>query len=261
MNNTESWNVMLRSKDVDVRLDTLQRAGTLKGIFPEVEAMVGFGGGNQGHKDLWAHTKQVVKQAKPVTEVRWAALFHDVGKVESFSKESGKVTFHQHEYVSARLFKKAMARTGILKGDFRDKVYALIRGLALVEGYSSEWTDSAVRRTYKELGEYFHDTLLLARADVTSKHAYKREKVQLLVHELEERAVKLAEADAVVPPLPKGIGKAIMAEFGVPPSKQLGDIKQALETRIKVGALEGHKGSAYYIDHLNNHRVIFGLPV
>lgn len=256
----EDWTGVLTSKNPDVRLEKLRESGALEADFPEVAAMVGFGGHGQGHKDLWDHTKKVVKQAKNVPEVRWAALWHDVGKVVSFNDE-GKITFHQHEYASARLFGEAMARTRMLQGEFKNTVYALIRGLAFVEGYSHEWTDSAVRRTYKELGPHFTNTLLLARADVTSKHAHKRERVQRLVHELEQRALKIAEADAVVPPLPTGIGKDIMAKFGVPPSKQLGDIKQALEARIKAGALEGHKDSAYYIDYLNKHRVIFGLPV
>ena len=45
--------------------------------------MVGFGDGEWRHKDVWKHTKQVVRQAVPRLEVRWASLFHDIGKVKT----------------------------------------------------------------------------------------------------------------------------------------------------------------------------------
>jgi poly(A) polymerase len=259
--NTQDWTDLLVSRNADELLEVIQRSGVLGEVFPEVQAMVGFGGHGQGHKDLWDHTKKVVKQAKAVPEVRWAALFHDVGKVESFSKESGKVTFHRHEYVSARMFRQAMRRTGLLGGDFRDRVHTLIRNLALVEGYSEEWTDSAVRRLNRDLGETLEQTLLLARADVTSKHAHKRERVQRLMHELGERARAIAEADAKLPPLPKGLGQALMVEFGIPPSKKLGEIRAALAALVESGELEGQRAVDYYVDFLKKHREDFGLPV
>jgi poly(A) polymerase len=259
--NTEFWTDILTSKNVDIQLDDLQKAGVIKAIFPEVEAMVGFGGEDQGHKDLWDHTKKVVQQAKAVPEIRWAALFHDVGKVEAFSRENGKITFHQHEFVSARLFRQAMRRTRLLQGNLLDNVNTLIKNLALVEGYSSEWTDSAVRRLNKELGDSRDYTLLLARADVTSKHAHKRARIQQLMHELGERAEKIAKADAVVPPLPKGLGTALMDTFGLSPSKKLGDVREALEAAVLSGKLEAHKDIDYYIDYLKNHPADFGLPV
>lgn len=257
---TDFWTTTLMRGDVDKALEDLHKSGALKTTFPEVTAMVGFGGGDQGHKDLWDHTKKVVKQAKAIPEVRWAALFHDVGKVQAFSTEAGKITFHQHEFVSAKLFRQAMKRTGLLKGDFRNRVNDLIRNLSLVEGYSSEWTDSAIRRLNRDLGETLKHTLLLARADVTSKHAHKREKVHRLVHELEQRCLEVAQADAVVPPLPKGLGQAILATFSIPPSKKIGEIREALEALVEAGSLEGHKDSGYYIDYLVNSPGDFGLP-
>ena len=257
--NTEDWNAVLRSTDVDTRLEALQQAGTLKGVFPEVSAMVGFGGGDQGHKDLWNHTKRVVKQTKPITLLRWAALFHDVGKPVSFSKEHGKVTFHQHEAASVRLFDKAMRRTGLLKGDARKRVRTIIYNLGLAEAYTSEWTDSAVRRLYKELGDTFHDTLLLSRADVTTKHDHKREAIHRSIHELEQRAEALAIEDAKLPPLPKGLGEAIISTFGIPPSKQVGDLMKVLKAQVEAEKLEPHQEHSYYVKFLLEHRDEFGL--
>lgn len=255
----QAWTAILTSRRPDLGLDSLQESGLLKEVFPEVQAIVGFGGGSQGHKDLWAHTKQVVRQAKNTPEIRWAALFHDVGKPVSFSREKGKVTFHQHEYASAKLFRQAMRRTQILDKPTVGKAHALIRGLALLEGYSSEWTDSAVRRLSRELGEHFEDTLLLARADVTTKHAYKREAYHRSLHELRERALELAAEDALVPPLPTGVGVAIMEAFDLKPSRKVGELKAVLEAAIEAGELEPHQGEGYYIAYLRARRGNFDV--
>src|SRR5690242_21203419 len=55
-------------------------------------SMVGFGDGEWRHKDVWKHTKQVVRQAVPQLEVRWASLFHDIGKVKTRSITDRKST-------------------------------------------------------------------------------------------------------------------------------------------------------------------------
>ena len=65
----------------DLGLDALLSASVLDALLPEVKSMVGFGDGEFRHKDVWKHTKQVVTQAEPRLEVRWSALFHDIGKL------------------------------------------------------------------------------------------------------------------------------------------------------------------------------------
>jgi poly(A) polymerase len=221
--------------------------------------MVGFGGHGQGHKDLWAHVKQVVLQSRPDIVVRWAALFHDVGKVETFSRDSGKVSFHQHEYVSARLFRQASQRSGLLEPDVQQESHFLVRHLGLLEAYASCWTDGAVRRLMKELGPHLERALMLARADITTKHAHKRQRYHERLHELAERAKSIAARDAIVPPLPKGLGDALMAAFGVPPSKRLGDLKAALEKAVEAGRVQPHQDADCYVSFVSEHREEFGL--
>ncbi|HSD88066.1 MAG TPA: metal-dependent phosphohydrolase, partial [Kofleriaceae bacterium] len=54
---------LLMGRDIDEALEWLQRVGGVKVLFPELEATVDLvqEEGRQ-HKDVWAHTKQVVKQ-------------------------------------------------------------------------------------------------------------------------------------------------------------------------------------------------------
>src|SRR5207247_8977977 len=98
---------VVMGNDPELGLDALLAAGALDALFPEVHAMVGFGDGEWRHKDVWKHTKQVVRQAVPRLEVRWAALFHDIGKVKTRSiSPDGKVHFLGHAEVGTRMFDK-----------------------------------------------------------------------------------------------------------------------------------------------------------
>lgn len=251
------WTRLLVSKAPGDGLDILQKEGVLGTTFPEVQAMVGFGG--QGHKDLWAHTKQVVRQVKPRPVLRWAALLHDVGKVPTFSKASGKVTFHHHEAESARMARRALSRTGYLSPDDQKLATLLIRDLGLVEAYLPTWTDSAVRRLHKEVDSYFHDLLLLSRADITTKHEAKRARILQEIHNLEERALAIRAQDLVVPPLPSGLGDVLTQAFGIPPSKRLGDLMTALRSAVENGNLERQREASYYVAEVEADRPKYGL--
>ena len=183
----------------DLGLRSLERSGWIEALMPEIQAMVGFGGYEEGHKDLWEHTLRVVRNAPPRLEVRWAALFHDVGKPGSFRKKGGKVSFHGHEARSVRAFRHVANRTALFPDhDFRARVAAMIETLGNIESYRSDWTDSAVRRVRKRIEDdrVWADLLDLARADVTSAHESKRNRCRARTDELETRAAELLRADA-----------------------------------------------------------------
>ncbi len=233
-------------------LERLAELGLFAEIYPEIQAMVGFGGGNQGHKDLWWHTKLVVEQCIQRRPVRWAALFHDVGKVPTFSRDGGKVSFHGHEVVSARLFDKAARRSGLHDG-FRQHVRFLIRHLGHVESYEPDWTDSAVRRLHRDTKDHFDDLLALARADITTKHADKRRRHQARMEELCDRAAAIASKDAELPLLPKGLGTQLITELGITPGPGLGRLMKRLQAAVTSGEVEPRAAFDVYVSHVRDH--------
>lgn len=239
----------LMCKKPGPELDQLVELGLMGEIYPEVQAMVGFGGGKQGHKDLWWHTKLVVEQSVQRREVRWAALFHDVGKVPTFSREGGKVSFHGHEVVSARLFDKAARRTRV-DDAFRKHVRFLVRHLGHVESYHPDWTDSAVRRLHRDTQEHFTDLLALARADITTKHADKRRRHHVRMKELADRAEAIAKKDAELPLLPKGLGTVLISELGITPGPGLGQIMKDLQAAVRRGDVEARAQFDVYVAYL-----------
>jgi poly(A) polymerase len=246
----------------EMGLDALLTSGALDQLLPELGALVGFGDGEWRHKDVWKHTKQVVAQAEARLEVRYAALFHDIGKVRTRSiSPEGEVHFFGHAEVGARMFEKMERRQRLFRSDqnLRDTIRELVLHHLRASQYDGSWTDSAVRRFAREMGAQLENLLCLSRADITTKRPEKRRRGVGLINELAERISDLAAADAVVPPLPKGVGTDLMAEFDLPPSKLVGDIKRALEAAVDNGEIESHRESAYYVQYVSEHRDRFGL--
>jgi poly(A) polymerase len=244
---------VVMGEDPERGLDELLETGALAALFPEVHAMVGFGDGEWRHKDVWKHTKQVVRQAVPRLEVRWASLFHDIGKVKTRSiAPDGKVHFLGHAEVGTRMFDKLDRRLGLFAHEMalKDTVRFLVLHHLRANQYSPDWTDSAVRRLARELAEHLDDLLCLARADITTKRPEKKRRGLQQIEELGQRIGRLAAEDAREPPLPSGIGDAIMVAFGLPPSRKIGEIKRALEGAVEAGEIPRGQAIEVYLEIL-----------
>jgi poly(A) polymerase len=254
---------VMMGSDPEAGLDALLVANALATLFPEVEAMVGFGDGEWRHKDVWKHTKQVVRQAVPRLEVRWASLFHDIGKVKTRSiSPDGKVHFFGHAEVGARMFDKLDRRVALFSPEpaLRSTVRFLVLHHLRANQYEANWTDSAVRRFARELADHLDDLLCLARADITTKRPEKKRKGLAQISELEARIRQLAEEDSKLPPLPSGIGDVMMKAFALPPSRAIGDMKRALEEAIESGELPAREPPEFYVEAVRANPARFKLP-
>ncbi|MGB7476690.1 MAG: HDIG domain-containing metalloprotein [Polyangiales bacterium] len=256
----EQMDRLLCGKFPEPGLDAIESVGGLDAWLPEVAAMVGFGDNEWRHKDVWKHTKQVVKQSVPRVEVRWGALLHDIGKPKTRRiDERGNVSFHGHAEVGAAMFRKRVADRLGFEGEQRERIHFLILHHLRAAQYDDSWTDAAVRRFYKQMGEGLRDLLDLSRADITTKRPEKRRRGVRQISLLAKHIRDLQEEDSRVAPLPKGLGTVIMKEFGVPPSKRLGDLMKQLEDSVEAGDVESEQPAEYYIAYLAAHRDEFGL--
>jgi poly(A) polymerase len=245
----EEWDTFLVSKDVGARLEQLQAEGVLESVFPSFKRLVGFGGGDSGHKDLWEHTKQVVRQTVPKVDLRWASLFHDIAKPVCFDVRSGKVSFHGHETLGAKIFRQEAARVGFFKPDQVKMISFIIENLGHVEAYEPDWSDGAVRRLDKRLDEfgYLCEVFSVARADCTTANPKKRRRQLQRTADLLDRIYKLRDIDALEPALPKGLGDALQARLGLSPGPELGQVMRALKGRVEAGELPRNADFEVYL--------------
>jgi poly(A) polymerase len=247
---------LITAEHADQGLQWLHDCGILTEVLPELEATVNLSQeAGRRHKDVWEHTKQVVMQSPPQPLVRWAALLHDIGKVTTrVMMPDGKVTFHRHAEVGARMFDGVSRRLGFARPE-RSRIRFLIFNHLRANAYEPEWTDAAVRRLDHEMGEALPELIELSRADVTSARPGRRQEAARNIEALMQRMVAIRELDAQVPPLPPGVGNAIMEAFNIPPSRRVGELRKLCEDAIERGELQERQPSEYYVDYLRRQGV------
>ena len=205
------------------------------------------------HKDIWEHTLQVIEKCPGDPVLRWTALIHDVGKVWTKQKDAdGQVHFLKHEEVSAMLFDGIWRRFGMSE-EVGKKIWFLVKNHSRINLYREEWSDSAVRRLMREMGDYLDDLVEFSKCDLTSKREKRVQMIRSLLTELQIRIRELREEEATKNPLPKGLGNEIMKEFGLEPGPHIGKIRNKLVELIESNKLEGFKEIDYYIDYLREH--------
>jgi len=235
-------------------LQWLHDAGVLAIVLPELEATVDFSQeAGRRHKDVWEHTKQVIRQSPDNAIVRWSALLHDIGKVPTrVMLPDGRVTFHRHAEVGARMFDTVGKRLGFERAE-RQRIRFLILHHLRANAYETGWTDAAVRRFDHEMGSYLDELIELSRADVTSRRPGRREEAGRNIVALLDRIKAVRELDARVPPLPPGLGNAIMQAFALPPSKRVGELRKLCEDAVERGDLQERQPAEYYVEWLRKH--------
>jgi poly(A) polymerase len=235
-------------------LDALERTRLLGFTLPEVAALVGLHRTSRfPHKDVWEHTRIVVKQAIPRPEIRWGALLHDIGKPWTRTFEPPRtVHFLQHDDLGAAMLPGVALRLEF-PTDLAARVRRLVQLHLRANLYAPAWTDAAIRRFTGEIGEDFDDLLHLSRADVTSKRAGRRREAIANLHHLRTRVESLVVADeARAPCVPKGLGLEIMRQLGVSPGPEVGLLRRACEDAVRRGELPNDAEVGVYIDYLRH---------
>jgi poly(A) polymerase len=228
-------------------LEVLVDAGLAEVVLPELPALRMAADEHGQHKDVYAHTLQVLEQAidleadGPDLVLRWAAVLHDVGKpaTRRFAP-GGRVTFHHHEVEGARLTRKRLKALRYPSA-FIEEVATLVFLHLRFYGYrTNEWTDSAVRRYVVDAGPLLPRLHKLVRSDSTTRNKRKAAALSQAYDALEQRIADLEAQEELAAIRPDLDGTEIMTILDIPPGPMVGKAyKHLLELRMEHGPL-GH---------------------
>ncbi|HAN71824.1 MAG TPA: CCA tRNA nucleotidyltransferase [Actinobacteria bacterium] len=203
------------------------------------------------HKDVYEHTLTVLEQAMvledahepasgPDPVLRLAALLHDIGKPRTRRfEDDGRVSFHHHEVVGARMTRKRMQALRF-SNEMTEEVATLVALHLRFHGYGTgEWTDSAVRRYVRDAGPLLTRLHKLTRADSTTRNRKRALALQRSYDSLERRIAELAEQEELAAMRPDLDGREIMRILDIPPGREVGEAYQfLLDLRLDRGPMD-----------------------
>lgn len=228
---------LLITEDPSDGLWFLVKNGLFDIFLPEVPALALEQDPIHHHKDVLAHTVEVVRRASPERILRLAALFHDIGKPRTRQVAQDGVSFHFHDVVGARMTRKRMAQLRYSQVDI-EEVSHLVELHLRFHTYGSGWSDSAVRRYVRDAGPQLKRLNELTLCDATTRNEHKvrifRERMTELENRIDELRTK-EELDAIRPDLD---GVEVMNILGIGPSRVVGEaLGFLMELRMEEGPL------------------------
>ncbi len=216
----------------------LHRSGLLGIIIPELVMLdVVETRNGRSHKNNFYHTLEVLDNVASHSSnlwLRWAALFHDIGKPKSKRWEPrAGWTFHNHNYIGAKMVPAIFRRMKLpmdAKMKYVQKLVDLhMRPIAIAD---ETVTDSAVRRLLNDAGDDIDDLMILCEADITSKNEVRKARFLDNFRMVREKLADLKQKDYIRLLQPVVDGNEIMQLFNLKPCREVGILKQTLKDAV-----------------------------
>ena len=202
--------------------EDMSHLGILDLIFPELEKCRGVAQPFEYHQegDVWAHIMSALDALPPEANLtlRWATLFHDIGKPETFKLEE-RIRFDSHAPVSGKIARQVMKRLCFSNKMIEDVAWCVEHHMMMVplvemnKGRQMSWF----------LNPQFENLLGVMEADAkgtTPSDLSLYQKIKNL-YRLSIKKIKSI-------PKPLLSGNQIMEIANIPPSPEISQIKAEL---------------------------------
>lgn len=208
-------------------------------FIPELLPMKGFDQRNPHHYlDLLSHTCLVVDVIEKEPVLRLAALFHDIGKIETFTMDDkGIGHFYGHEKAGAELTENILRRLKLDRQTI-DSVVILIK----YHDMRIEENERSVKRVLGRLSpEIFFQLMKLKRADsMAQSHGHN-----ILEHcnEIEKIAVSIIERGECFSKNSLAINGNDLIRLGMKQGREIGALLNEMLDMVIDGQLENDRES------------------
>jgi poly(A) polymerase len=246
----------------------LESTGLLQYIFPDLTDTVGLEQNAYHHLDVWSHTLLTLKELDHLLNqpeevypthadeirsrmgetlqdlqprssfLRLAALYHDVGKVETFARDgSGRIHFYSHQRHSEDAVIRLVQRLRLSNkaGDYL--LNTVGKHMDILLNFSERSSSRMIRRLIDRMGDELVDVVLLSTADcfATRGPMTTEERLDLYV-DFCRRLLDEYYRERDIPPLIKG---GDLMELGMPQGQMIGEIL----AEVRIAQLEGIVGN------------------
>ncbi len=234
----DEMNKIMSSKHPSCGFYYLKDTGLLDLILPELCALDAVEIRNgRAHKNNYDHTMEVLENVCKHSDnlwLRWAALFHDIGKPKSKRWDNvAGWTFHAHNVVGAKMVPAIFRRMKLpmdVKMKYVQKLVDLhMRPIVIAD---EEVTDSAIRRLLNDAGDDINDLMTLCEADITSKNEQRKQRFLDNFRIVREKLADLQVRDYKRLLQPCIDGNEIMEMFHLKPCREVGTLKQTLKDAV-----------------------------
>jgi poly(A) polymerase/tRNA nucleotidyltransferase (CCA-adding enzyme) len=224
--------IKIFESDQPVKGIELLRISKLLGyILPELEKGVGVSQNKHHIYDIYEHSLrslQVAADKKFDLEIRFAALFHDIGKPETKEGEGPDSTFYNHDYVGAKFTYRILQRLKF-PNKFIDKVVLLVRNHMFVSD-PQRLTEAGARRLVARVGrENIADLINLRIADRLGMGRPKERPYRLRTIEY---MIEKVSKDPISAKMLKINGNNVMKLLKIQPGPKVGAILDVLLAEI-----------------------------
>lgn len=232
---------ILLSPQPALGMRSLDEVGLLLTLFPELTGLEGLAQNEHHHLNVlshlllmvekisWAfqwlerHGKEMSLTQEDRLALYYAALFHDLGKKDTYSRDAkGKVHFYHHESFSCQSAEEIMERLRFSHA-MRSKILRLIQHHMRILNLSRDTKDAALKRLVHHMAEETPLLVLLTLADKEASRGILSIQVDGVVEGHCLRILQLFHEKEIVHPLPLITGHDVMA-LGISPGPEVGHI-------------------------------------
>ncbi len=251
----ELMKILMKSPKPSKGIRLLYECGILEIFIPELLRCVGVNQPEYHVEDVFDHTLNVVDLAQD--EVKLAALFHDIGKPDTYLEDKTGVHFFKHDIVGAEMTKKIMTRLKFSNKEIEQTVNLVrhhmfyypsadwrkaqnisedyVLGLEDLEKLEKSmakvvggWSDGAVRRFISRVGgiNNINDLIKLRIADATANPKSTFSTIE--IDALEKRIAHILEQDSVLKITDLVINGDDLKQIGIEDGPTIGAILREL---------------------------------
>jgi len=228
-------NKMILSTPPAAPFNDMEDTGVLKVIIPELLKLKGCAQPYEYHKegDVWNHSMMALDSLPKTASlpVRWATLFHDIGKPDTF-KLKERIRFDKHVNKSSDIAKKILNRLKFSRSTINEICWLIGHHMMM----DPILTMSEGRKRHWFLHPYFLNLMKVFKADIEGTEPQD--------FSMYEQIFKLYRSSMKkMPREPKSLlnGKDVMKILGLSPGERVGRVLDEIREKQLGGELKTRK--------------------